>query len=163
MDLYTVLADLEIAYEEVEHDPVYTVKQAQSIKSRISGVGCKNLFLTDHHRTKYLLVIIEEGKQADLKQLAAVAGTSRLSFANDEELYEILRLSPGSVSPFGIIYDESNWVTVLIDEDLQGKRLLFHPNINIKTLAISFDDTIRFIEAAGHAYKVSPMSRKSTA
>lgn len=34
MDLYIVLADLGIAYEEVGHDPVYTMEQAQSIKSR---------------------------------------------------------------------------------------------------------------------------------
>lgn len=154
MDLYTILSDLEIVYEEVEHDPVYTVEQAQSIKSKISGIGCKNLFLTDHRRTKYLLVILEESKQADLKQIAAVAETSRLSFASNEELYEILRLSPGSVSPFGIIHDIGNRVTLLIDADLQGKRLLFHPNINTKTMAISFDDTRRFIEYASHAYKV---------
>lgn len=67
MDLYIVLADLGIAYEEVEHDPVYTVEQAQPIKSRILGVGCKNLFLIDHCKTKYLLVILEESKQADLQ------------------------------------------------------------------------------------------------
>lgn len=154
MDLYTILSNLGIAYEEVEHDPVYTVEQAQSIKSKISGIGCKNLFLTDHRRTKYLLVILEESKQADLKQIAAVAETSRLSFASNEELHEILRLSPGSVSPFGIIHDIGNRVTLLIDADLQGKRLLFHPNINTKTMAISFDDTRRFIEYASHAYKV---------
>lgn len=154
MDLYTILSDLGIAYEEVEHDPVYTVEQAQSIKSKISGIGCKNLFLTDHRRTKYLLVILEESKQADLKQIAIVAETSRLSFASNEELHEILRLSPGSVSPFGIIYDKSNRVTLLIDADLRGKKLLFHPNINTKTLAISFDDIIRFIESTSHAYKV---------
>lgn len=98
MDLYTILDDLGITYEEAEHNPVYTVEQAQFIKSRISGVGCKNLFLTAHCRTKYLLMILEENKQADLKQIAAVAGTSRLSFASNEELYDILRLSPGSVS-----------------------------------------------------------------
>lgn len=154
MDLYTILADLGIAYEEIEHAPVYTVEQAQFIKDRISGTGCKNLFLTDHRRTKYLLVILEENKQADLKQIAAVAGTSRLSFGSNEELYEILRLSPGSVSPFGIIHDIGNRVTLLIDADLQGKRLLFHPNINTKTMAISFDDTRKFIEYASHAYKI---------
>lgn len=154
MDLYTILSNLGIAYEEVEHDPVYTVEQAQSIKSKISGIGCKNLFLTDHRRTKYLLVILEESKQADLKQIAAVAETSRLSFGSNEELYELLRLSPGSVSPFGIIHDIGNRVTLLIDADLQGKRLLFHPNINTKTMAISFDDTRKFIEYASHAYKI---------
>lgn len=154
MDLYTSLTDLGIAYDEVEHDPVYTVEQVQSIKSKISGIGCKNLFLTDHHRTKYLLVILEESKQADLKQLAAVAGTSRLFFASNEELYEILRLFPGSVSPLGIIYDVENRVTLLIDTTLQGKRLLFHPNINTKTLAIQYDDFVRFVKYTKHQYTI---------
>lgn len=63
MDLYTSLTDLGIAYDEVEHDPVYTVEQVQSIKSKISGIGCKNLFLTDHHRTKYLLVILKKANR----------------------------------------------------------------------------------------------------
>lgn len=154
MNLYTILSNLGIAYEEVEHDPVYTVEQAQSIKSKISGIGCKNLFLTDHRRTKYLLVILEESKQADLKQIAAVAETSRLSFASNEELHEILRLSPGSVSPLGIINDMGKRVTLLLDADLQGKRLLFHSNINTKTLAISFDNMMRFIEYTHHIYKI---------
>lgn len=154
MNLYTILTGLEITYEEIEHDPVYTVEQAQPIKSIISGVGCKNLFLTDHKKTKYLLVIVEENKQADLKQIAVVAKTSRLSFVSNEELYEILQLFPGSVSPFGIIYDKANRVTLLIDKDLQGKQLLFHPNVNTKTLVISFEDMIKFIKYTNHAYEV---------
>lgn len=150
MELYAVLDHLGIAYEEIEHEPVYTVEQAQSVKSRISGVGCKNLFLTDHRRTKYLLVILEESKQADLKHIATFAGTSRLSFGSNEELYEILRLFPGSVSPFGIIYDKENRVTLLINADLKEKKLLFHPNVNTKTMSIFYDDLIRFIEYTKH-------------
>lgn len=89
-----------------------------------------------------------------MKQLAAVAGTSRLFFASNEELYEILRLSPGSVSPLGIIYDVENQVTLLIDTTLQGKRLLFHPNINTKTLAIQYDDFVRFVKYTKHQYTI---------
>ena len=71
--LYNILAELEIAYEEIAHEPVYTVEQEQMIKSRISGAGCKNLFLTNQHRTNYLLVILEKSKRADLKQIASIA------------------------------------------------------------------------------------------
>lgn len=152
--VYAVLADLGIAYEEIEHGPVYTVEQAQSIKSRISGVGCKNLFLTDHHRTKYLLVILEESKQADLKHIATFAGTSRLSFVDRDEMYEILHLFPGSVSPFGIIYDKENRVTLLVDAGLKEKKLLFHPNVNTKTMVIQYDDFLRFVEYTNHCYKI---------
>ena len=64
MDLYSALADLGISYEETEHEPVFNVCQAQSIKSKISGTGCKNLFLTDKRNEKYILVVLEESKQA---------------------------------------------------------------------------------------------------
>lgn len=154
MELYSVLSDLGITYEEIEHEPVYTVEQAQSIKSRISGVGCKNLFLTDHRRTKYLLIILEENKQADLKHIAAFAGTSRLSFVDSDEMYELLHLSPGSVSPFGIIYDKENQVTLLIDADLKERKLLFHPNVNTKTMVIQYNDFLRFVEYTNHCYKI---------
>jgi len=154
MDLYTVLTDLGIIYEEIEHNPVYTVEQAQSIKSKISGVGCKNLFLTDRRRTKYLLVILEENKRANLKHIASIAEISHLSFVGNDEMYELLCLSPGSVSPFGIIHDKSNKVDLLIDFDLQGKKLLVHPNINTKTVSIAFDDLIKFIRYTNHCYTI---------
>ena len=154
MEIYDILLDLGITYKEIEHEPVYTVEEAQSIKARISGVGCKNLFLTDKAKAKYLLVILEEGKRADLKQLASITESSHLSFANSDELYEILHLFPGSISPFGIIADEEKQVVLLIDADLRGKCLLFHPNTTKKTLSIHFEDLIRFIEYTGHSYVV---------
>lgn len=154
MELYAVLAELGISVEEIGHESVFTIEEAGSIKSRIDGTGCKNLFLTDKAKSRYLLVILEESRQADLKRIAALAGTSRLSFAGSGELWDILRLSPGSVSPFGIIHDGEKRVTLMIDAKLQGRRLLFHPNVNTRTMAIWYEDLIRFIEFTGHRYEV---------
>lgn len=47
MNIYMILQELGIGYNEIEHEAVFTVEQAQSIKNKISGTGCKNLFLTD--------------------------------------------------------------------------------------------------------------------
>lgn len=152
MDVYTVLNSLGISYEEVEHEAVYTVEQAEFIKGMIEGTGCKNLFLRDNKKTKYLLVVLEDEKRADLKQIAKVAGTSSLKFASSEDLLDILGLTPGSVTPLSVINDEENKVLVMFDADLQGKRVTFHPNINTKTLAMSFEDTLRFVEYTGHKY-----------
>ena len=108
-------------------------------------------FLTDHHQN-YLLVVLEEDKQADLKKIAAAAGTKRLSFASDEALLKILGLLPGGVSPFGLIHDQEKRVGLVLDESLAGKRLLFHPNVNTKTIAVWYEDLIRFVEYTGHRY-----------
>ena len=149
-DLYKVLDELNIKYQEIEHEPVYTIGEAKQIDNKIDGVGCKNLFLID--KREYYLVILEENKRANLKEIGKLVNKTHLSFVREKELYDILGLVQGSVSPFGIINDRENKVTLIIDKDLIDKRLLFHPNVNTKTVSINYIDLIKFIEFEKHKY-----------
>ena len=149
MDLYEVLKKLNIQYKEIEHEKVYTVEEAQNLKLKIDGTGCKNLFLTDKKGT-YLLVTLKDDKKADIKEISKITNTKHLSFAKCEELNSILNLEQGSVTPIGIINDIDNKVIVLIDKDLSGKKVLIHPNINSKTISIKFEDLVKFIEFENH-------------
>jgi Ala-tRNA(Pro) deacylase len=57
-----------------------------------------------------------------------------------------LGLTPGSVSPFGLINDSNGSVRVILDEDLRtAGRLIFHPNDNQASITISFADFERFL------------------
>ena len=151
MKLYDVLKKLDIEFEEIEHEPLFTIEQAQLIKRNISGIGCKNLFLTDK-KDNYVLCILEENKRADINQIGALVGMSHLSFADVKELQMILKLEKGSVTPFGILNDNDNRVLLVIDKELKGKRLLFHPNINTKTISVTYDNLIKFIKYERHNY-----------
>ena len=153
MDLYEVFKKLNIEFKEIEHEAVFTIEQAQGIKNKIDGLGCKNLFLTDKNG-KYILIILSEDKKANIKQIEKIVNTSHLSFAKETELKSILQLEQGSVTPFGILNDNDNKVMIVIDKDLKGKKLLFHPNVNTKTISISYDDLIKFIEFEKHNYKL---------
>ena len=151
MDLYKILNKLNIDYKEIEHETVYTIEQAQNIKCSICGVGCKTLFLTDK-KGKYFLLMLNENKRANIKELTKILKVSKLSFASSEELKNILNLEQGSVSPLGIIYDSENLVTLIIDKDLKDKKILVHPNTNTKTVSIDYNDLIKFIENENHYY-----------
>ena len=153
MDLYEVLKKLNIEFKEIEHEAVFTIEQAQGIKNKIDGLGCKNLFLTDKNG-KYILIVLSENKKANIKQIEKIVNTSHLSFAKETELKSILQLEQGSVTPFGILNDNDNKVMIVIDKDLKGKKLLFHPNVNTKTISISYGDLIKFIEFEKHNYKL---------
>ena len=60
-------------------------------------------------------------------------------------------LTPGSVSPFGLIHDQHHSVRVLIDEGLRGApRLIFHPNINTASIVVSWSDLEKFLESRGN-------------
>lgn len=150
MDILKVLDNLNIKYNLAEHEAVYTCEQAQIVKSLIKGTGCKNLFL--YNKTDYYLIVLPDDKKADMKVIAKQIGSKRLSFCSEQKLRDILKLKPGSVTPLGIINDTENVVTLVIDSELKGSTLLFHPNTNNKTISICFDDFIKFIEAQKHRY-----------
>ncbi len=151
MNIYDVLDKLSISYEEITHDAVKTVKEAKEIENMIDGVPVKNLFLTDNENS-YYLVMLEARKRADLKKITRLVNKKHLSFASVNDLKDILKLDPGSVTPLGIINDRDNKVKIVIDKDLVKKKILVHPNVNIKTISINFDVLIMFIKYENHDY-----------
>lgn len=151
MNIYEVLDKLNISYEEIEHEAVFTVEEANCLKEKIDGIGCKNLFLTDKKKN-YFLYLLKDDKRADLKLLASRLNVSKITFANDEELSNFLGLTRGSVTPLGIINDNDNKVLLIIDRELVGKKVLVHPNTNTNTISISYVDLVKFIEFVGNKY-----------
>ena len=94
-----------------------------------------------------------EDKRADMKEISKIT-KGHLSFAKEDDVKRILNLQRGSLTPFGIINDKEKEVMILIDQELVGKKLLFHPNVNTATISISFTDLIRFIEYEKNPYKI---------
>ncbi|MEK7571236.1 MAG: prolyl-tRNA synthetase associated domain-containing protein [Patescibacteria group bacterium] len=150
-DIYSTLDTLRISYKKIEHSAVFTVEEANTIDRDITAGHSKNLFLKNKKGTAYYLVVVQSDKRVDLKQLANTLAESKLSFASPEKLQEYLGLTPGSVSPFGLINNTKHDVTVIIDKDLvQQEKVAFHPNINIATLVISVEDFQKFLGWAGN-------------
>ena len=58
-----------------------------------------------------------------------------------------LGLTPGSVSPFGLINDPHPQRPRRLDRDLKAAaRLSFHPNINTVTFTVAAADFARFLD-----------------
>ena len=151
MTIYEILDELKISYEEISHKAVFTVEEANAIQEQINGVGCKNLFLTNK-KGKYYIYVLEDSKQANLKELQIFLNEKRLSFGKEEELNEILKLTKGSVTPLGIINDKDNLVTILLDKDIIDKRILALPFVNTKTISLEYKDLTKIIEYTNHNY-----------
>lgn len=151
MNIFEILDELKIKYDMLEHKAVYTVEEAKQIENMIEGIGCKNLFLTDKKGNYYLLVL-EENKKANLKELAKLLNVSKLTFASSEDLFNILCLEPGSVTPLSIINDKENKVLLIIDNDIVEEKILVHPNTNTKTLSLEFKDLEKLINYTNHKY-----------
>jgi len=153
--VYAALDALGIRYDRHEHPAVFTAEDAAKFWDPIPGTQCKNLFLRNKKGDRHYLVVVEIGKRVDLKDLVKLVGDDRLSFGSPERLQAALGLTPGSVSPFGLIHDADGSVRVLIDQDLRGaERLIFHPNINTASVVVSWADLEKFLATRRNSVRI---------
>jgi Ala-tRNA(Pro) deacylase len=121
-DLFAFFDQLGIDHSTMSHPPIFTIEEGQEWHDKISGLHCKNLFLKDK-KDKIWLAVMPGDKRADLNRLEKRVHAARLSFGKPELLKEVLGLTPGSVTPFGLINDLRRRVTVIADEDYAEKRM----------------------------------------
>ena len=105
-DLFAYLDSLGIAHKTVTHAPLFTVEQSQALRGTIPGGHTKNLFLKDKRDTVFLVVAPEDAR-VDLKSLHHKLGANRFSFGSSALLEELLGVTPGAVTAFGVINDKS--------------------------------------------------------
>lgn len=154
VELYQLLSQLNINFDYREHPPVATIEEARKYWKDIDAGRCKNIFLRNHKGNKHYLLVLEHLQTVVMKDLESRLKQGKLSFASEQRLDKYLGLTPGSVSPFGIINDSNHHVHIFIDETLlEFEKLSFHPNINTASLVIYRQDLIRFIEYHGNNFE----------
>ncbi|RLD35846.1 MAG: prolyl-tRNA synthetase associated domain-containing protein [Bacteroidetes bacterium] len=153
-ELYTLFKELEIDLQYIEHPAVPTVEEAMKYWKGMDAVKCKNLFFRNHKGNRHFLVLLEHKQSLRIKDLEQILKQGKISFASEKRLDKYLKLTPGSVTPFGLINDSGNHVHVFIDKNLQNcGRISFHPNINTASIVVSFDDFIKFMDWTGNSYE----------
>jgi Ala-tRNA(Pro) deacylase len=149
-DLFAFLDQLGVEHSTMTHPPIFTVEEGRDWHDKIPGLHCKNLFLKDK-KDKIWLAVTPGDKRADLNRLEKRVRAARLSFGKPELLQEVLGLTPGSVTPFGLINDKTRRVTVIVDEDLpRSEWVNFHPLHNAASTTLRSADLLRFIRALGY-------------
>lgn len=154
--VYSFLDELEIKYELFEHEAIFTIEDGAKHWKNVEATHCKNLFFRDKKGRQHYLVVLRSDKQLDIKKLNRylLGDNERLSFGSDKRLMKQLKLTPGSVSPFGLINNEDNHVILFVDSDLQkAEKVSFHPNINTLSLVLSFSDFETYLNKVGNKFE----------
>jgi len=152
---YDFLDNLGIKYYRTDHEPANNMNACNRIDSVLGVLICKNLFLCNRQRTSFYLLMMPGNKKFRTKELSAQINSSRLSFAEREDMLKYLDIEPGSVSIMGLMNDHENVVRLLIDEDvLKGEYIGCHPCVCTSSLKIHTKDILNlFIPATGHQYQ----------
>lgn len=147
--LFDSFKDHQISYELHTHPALFTVEDSDKLQVCIEGAHSKNLFLRDKKK-KYFLVSTLSTKRVDLKVLSKNFGNGHFSFGNAEELFALLGVIPGSVTPYGLVNDQHHQVTFLLDKDFMSYDLVnFHPLRNDMTVSVRTAHFLTYFEKIG--------------
>ena len=149
---YALLERLGVAFRRADHEAAATMEICREIEKSLGCPICKNLLLTNRQQTDFYLLLMEGDKVFKTKYLSKALGCARLSFATDEQMLELVDITPGSLSVLGLMNDPEKKVRLVIDKPvLDQPEIGFHPCLNTSTLAVSMTDfREKILPALGH-------------
>ena len=153
---FGLLERLGIDYDRVSHDAAFNMELCAEVGRALNVSVCKNLFLCNRQKTSFYLLCMMPDKPFRTKDLSAQINSSRLSFAPEELLWELLHCTPGSASVLGLAYDTEHRVRLLMDrETYEAAQFGCHPCLNTGSLRMATADLLNvFLPHTGHTVTV---------
>ena len=154
--IFAKLIELGIPYELARHQKLHTIEECAQAEQLLNAKMPKNLLLTTTNHSAYALLVMDGDTPFKTGIVSKNAGYSRLSFASNDDVERLLRAYSGSVSPFGLMFDEDKRVECLIDRKLLTEEcLLFHPLDNSCSVKIRTRDLLEvFLPSTGHKARI---------
>jgi len=151
-NLLALLESAGIDAETRHHPAVFTVAESQDLRGTLPGGHTKNLFLRPAKGDgPFLLATLEESRQVSINALARMAEAGKISMGSAEELMAILGLTPGSVTPFGLVNASPARIRFVMDAGLmRHARIWVHPLVNTASTGLAPQDLLRFLVGLGH-------------
>lgn len=150
--VYESLARLEMPFTRVDHEAAFTMEDCAAISAALEVHICKNLLLTPRNRSAFYLLCLPAEKPFSTKNFSKLIGSSRLSFATEEDLVALLGCHAGSASVLGLMNDTEHRVTLAIDRAVaEDEWFGCHPCKNTSSLRLKTRDVLeKFLPATGH-------------
>ena len=132
-----------VKYKVLEHEPVRTSEEAAKVRGHQlpEGLkrGAKAMILRSEGR--FYQFIVPADKRIDLKKVKDLLTTKRLSFATEEEVLHVTDCLPGSVPPFGNLWN----IPVFADNGLNDE-IDFNAGLREKSITLKRADWERIVK-----------------
>ena len=115
---YSILSDLGVDFERVENEPAITMEDCVAIDEKLDVSVIKTLFLCNRQKTNFYLFVTPGDKPFVTKNFGKALGVSRVSFADEKLLNDIMGVEIGATTVFGIFRDEAKDVRLVFDKDV---------------------------------------------
>lgn len=154
-ETYQYLKEHNVNYQVTEHKAVFNMEELDAVSLPYPEWDAKNLFVRDDKKRNYYLITVKGDKRVDLKEFRKKHGLRALSFASAEDLLEIMKLTPGSVTPLGLLNDDTGKVHCYLDVQFENNMIGVHPNDNTATVWLKTEDLITLLREHGNEVELA--------
>ncbi|MCL5438495.1 MAG: NUDIX domain-containing protein [Patescibacteria group bacterium] len=135
----------KIAFELIEHEPVYTSEQAAKVRGLSLKEGAKSLLLKAGDG--FVLAVLPGNRKLDSKKLKNLLKVKDLRFATSEEVKKTMGCEIGACYPIGVIIG----LKPFIDSSFLNTEIIsFNPGVHAKSIKMNLRD---FLKLADHEIK----------
>jgi Ala-tRNA(Pro) deacylase len=161
-DVFKVLSELGINYSKFEHGPVKTCAESTAmLPEDFPGVRTKHLFLRDRKRQNYFLLVVDENKLVDLKELSNELNAKSLGMASEEELQRFFNIETGALSMMSLLNLREDRIRFLIDRAIWDEEAFdCHSNVSTTVLSINKEDWIKLFSYMKIEPEIIPVPQK---
>jgi Ala-tRNA(Pro) deacylase len=119
------------------HAPVFTSEEAAAVRGVALSSGAKALIIKAGD--EFLMLVVPADRKLDSKKARTCLGVKSLRFASREEVEQLTGLSPGSIPPFGSLFN----LPTRCDPDLGlNERINFNAGDHSISISMTYADYI---------------------
>ncbi len=129
----------QVPYDVLRHEPVYTSEEAARVRGTSLASGAKALICKADRQ--FVLIVLPADLRLASKRIRKSQGIRSLRFATRDEVADLTGLQPGSIPPFGSLFDLPTWCDAALAEQPQ---INFNAGDHEVSVSMRYDDFFRF-------------------
>ncbi len=129
------LTERDTPFETMEHEPVFTSEEAARVRGVSLSSGAKALICKAG--SEMVMIVMPANLRLASKRIRKERKLKSLRFASKEEVDELTGLRPGSIPPFGSLFQLPTWC----DDRLAAEETInFNAGDHAVSIRMRFDD-----------------------
>jgi Ala-tRNA(Pro) deacylase len=132
------LQDKGVEFSVLQHTPVFTSDEAAAVRGTSLASGAKALVCKADDQ--FVLIVLPANRRLASKLVRKESGVKSLRFATREEVQQLTGLAPGSIPPFGTLFNLPTWCDRRLSDQSQ---INFNAGDHAISISMSYEDFLR--------------------
>ncbi len=136
--LTSFLDNSEINYKKIEHEASYTSEDSARLRGVNLHSGAKALIVKADD--KFIMIVLPADMSLNSNSTRKEITCKKLRFASKEEVDSLTGLQPGSIPPFGSLFNLPSYCDVNLKDN---EVIYFNAGMHTRSIGLNYNDFLK--------------------